>query len=83
MSGRTKEGEREGGRDVTEPRKGRGRLGGGAPNGLGPAASSPCQPQWNQEALREAGKRKTGSGGFEFQRVTHIQTARTDKTKGT
>lgn len=35
-----------------------------------------------KEALREAGKWRTGSGGSEFQRVTHTQTARTDKTKG-
>lgn len=34
-----------------------------------------------REARREAGK--TGSGGSEFQRVTHTETGRTDETKGT
>lgn len=38
---------REGRRRVREPRKGRERLGGRAPNGLEPAGPSPWQPRWS------------------------------------
>lgn len=43
---RVEEQRREGRRDVREPKKERGRLGGRAPDGLEPAGSSPWQPQW-------------------------------------
>lgn len=45
--GRVEEQRREGRNDVGEPKKGRDKLGGRAPNGLEPAGSIPWQPQWN------------------------------------